>query len=140
MTAPPRKKPTPKDVARVKAKAKPAEPKKLHVKIELKGSLEFDLEGEQAEGLQLLLDRGADAEEILGTLDPWSSGVKVTQEIEIHPPPSVPGGSVVGHKVFEEAGTVCSWVCGTVPTYTVDLGPSSGYWPVTAYEYWKPIP
>ena len=116
-TDPPKRRPSPKDVAKAKQpwvctgcrgkvapslqrcpvcgnakpksalapKVEPKEPEtpRLHVRVRFEGEMTFMLEGPQAEGVGELLKRGADAEEIISTLDPWSSGAAIKQTIDI---------------------------------------------------------
>jgi hypothetical protein len=103
-TPSPRKKhtrgPGHRDVPR--AKQPQPQPKQLHVKVKFQGCIEFDMEGPQAEGLEaLLITKGITAEEIIDTLDPFSSAAKIYQDIEIHPPMDGTWRPVQGWKVQE---------------------------------------
>lgn len=69
----PRRKPGPKP--------KPSETK-LHVKVNLSGTVEFDLEGLDAIGLKGSLER-LELDEILEFVDPWASGAELRYDVEV---------------------------------------------------------
>lgn len=64
-------------------KLKPVEPKpKLHVKVNLTGSVEFDLEGDNAVELAGLL-KGLRLDEVIEFVDPWASGAELRYDVEV---------------------------------------------------------
>jgi hypothetical protein len=69
-------------------KAKAAEPKpRLHVKVSLTGSVEFNLEGDQAAELKGHL-QGIRLGDVLDFLDPWASGIELTHEVGVTETPT----------------------------------------------------
>lgn len=77
----PRRKPGPKP------KPKPVYPK-LHVKVNLSGSVEFDLEGPDAAKLKEML-KGLKLDEVLEFVDPWASGAELRYDVEVEDPASL---------------------------------------------------
>ena len=79
----PRRKPGPKP--------KPAESKyvkyvpKLYVKINLTGSVEFELDGDDAARLKEMLERPG-LDEIIEFVDPWASGAELRYDVEVTDP------------------------------------------------------
>jgi hypothetical protein len=85
---------------RPKAAPKPADPKpRLHVKINLTGSVEFNLEGDQAAELKGYL-QAIGLEDVLDFLDPWASGAVLTHEVDITETPTAK------HWIVDEAADV----------------------------------
>ena len=88
-----RKPPTPKDMPR-RQPAKPEIPSipRLHVRVELAGSIEFVLEGDDSVELRGLLNSNPSADDVIEHLDPWSSGAAVRQRVTILQDPGTPSG------------------------------------------------
>lgn len=90
-----------------KRKLTPApEPQRLHVRVEFAGSIEFILEGDEANEIRVLLVNGAGSEEILDALDPWASGAKVHQEVRVVEEPDRPSEPFYCWAVHGERGAV----------------------------------
>lgn len=81
---------------------------RLHVRIELSGSIELTFEGDESVELREMLNNGATADEIIEHLDPWSSDAEIRQHVTIlqDPGPELPSNEYFGCYVNEANGTV----------------------------------